>query len=258
MNRRTFLASSLMAIPAIALADRRSALSNQRVPAAGGGGGLSSGLVLLWKMDESSGNRVATIGGLDLSENGSIPSATGPANITPAADFDGGGEYLYHADDTALREGDFDSHWVIWLKIPNNAGTYMLVAKDNASSRGMICYRNNATLHFGGPDATGGSVDFAYGSAISHSTWHMIDFGYDKSGGVWFLNVDAGTRVTSSQTHPQTGQTAQFRVNAREYTSFEGYDVGSQKCYLMRWNRILSGSELTQLYNSGNGLAYPF
>lgn len=254
LTRRAFLASSLplLAAPGLARADRRSALSQQRAAAS------SSGLVLLWKMDESSGTRVATVGGLDLSEQGTIPSATGPANITPAADFDSAAEYIYHADDTALREGDFDSHWVIWLKIPNNAGTYMVVAKDVLASRGHIMYRNNATLHWAGPDTGGTNRDIAYGSAISHSTWHMIDWGYDKSGGVWFLNVDAGTRVTGSYSAPQTGQTAQFRVNARAYVGFEGYDVGSQKCYLMRWNRILTSGELTSLYNSGNGLAYPF
>lgn len=55
MNRRSFLASSLMAIPAVALADRRSALITQRAPAAGGGGGGSppSTNLMVWLKADS-------------------------------------------------------------------------------------------------------------------------------------------------------------------------------------------------------------
>ncbi|HXJ61148.1 MAG TPA: LamG-like jellyroll fold domain-containing protein [Verrucomicrobiae bacterium] len=217
---------------------------------------LGLGLTLLWKLGEASGTRVATVGGLDLTESGGVGQNTGPSNLGNAAAFDSNDDYLYHADDGALREGDFDSHWVAWVYVTVGS-TRMVVGKDVSGDRGQIAFHVNQVFQLEGPDSGGTDRLIAYGSSFTANAWHMVDWGYDKSAGKWFVNVDAGTRVDTSQSHPKTGQTAQFRIGARAFSGFENY-FGGRICYVMRWDRILSGSELTQLYNSGNGLAHPF
>lgn len=255
MKRFAILMILLCLLPAHA--DRRSALINQK-PAAAGGSSLSSGLVLLWELDEASGTRVATVGGLDLTDNNTVTGNTGPAGLGNASEFlTANSEYLSRADDSALQEGDFDSHWVVWIYSGSLTGQRMIVTKDDDSDRGHLLYTSNTSLLWDGPDTGGTSRSVQWSAGLSTATWYMIDWGYDKSAARWFINVNAGTRVTGAFTAPQSPQTAQFRVGAREYPAFEGYYTG-RICYLMRWNRILSGSELTQLYNSGNGLPYPF
>jgi hypothetical protein len=172
------------------------------------------------------------------------------------ATFDQTNDYLSHADDTALREGDFDSHWVCWFYHATGS-QIMGVGKDVSGSRGHIMYYNLQNPILEGPDTGGTDRLVSWGAGLTVNTWNMVDWGYDKSAGKWFVNVNAGTRVEGSYSAPKTGQTAEFDVGRRAFSGFENYWSG-RICYLMRWNRILTGAELTSLYNSGNGLAHPF
>lgn len=242
-------------------ADRRAQLVSQKPAAAGGSGStLNDGLVLLWKLDEGSGaTRVATVGGLDLADNGTVgQTMTVPANFTAAASFDGVNDFLSHADDSALRMGDFDDHWVAWV-YPSANLTMMAVAKDDNGQRGYLAYVTGTLLTF--DSVTNGCANFKeaqHGTSVSLNTWYMMDWGYDKTGGnKYFVNFNAGTRATTVGGYPCSSTTADFNVGRRAYPGFENRWNGAI-CYVMRWNRILTGAELTELYNSGNGKPYPF
>jgi len=78
----------------------------------------------------------------------------------------------------------------------------------------------------------------------------------------WRLYVNAGTPATSSssRTLSATGKDG-FRIGAGEGTAGSRlpssfFDGMVDECAV--WTRALTGTEITELYNSGNGSQYPF
>ena len=71
-------------------------------------------LVAHWKMDETSGTRVDSVGGLNLTNVGSIPSVGGKL-MNAASIPTGHGRYLTRADGTAFQGGDIRFGITGWI-----------------------------------------------------------------------------------------------------------------------------------------------
>lgn len=229
---------------------------------AGGGGGsaLLTNLISYWKMDEASGNAIDAHGANDLTETGgAIASTTG--KILTCRDFESAdSRYFTIPDNTDLSTGDIGFTMQAWVNLESAAGNYGIVGKWNFPDREYVLgYENGANRFFFGVSANGSAFSSQrYAStfgAPSLATWYLIHAWHDPVADVIGVAVNAGTADTNAYSSGVFDSAAAFGIGRTPdtYGYFDGLidEVGF-------WKRVLTGSERTELYNGGAGLAYPF
>lgn len=226
---------------------------------AGGGGGGSNGLltnlVSYWKLDEASGTRVDSHGSNDLTDNNTVGSAAGI--ISNAADFtEADSEYL---STTTLPVSSFPCSFSCWVKLDDTADEYeFLSLAKNSSPVVYIALRSPPSRGYelqvrsGGSTFDGSNFAAANGGTLSTDWTHVV--AVISGSGDAKLYVDNVLVETDTNTFSWPPGMDEFAIG-RIGDSSPGYsncavdEVGI-------WSRALSASDVTNLYNSGNGLAY--
>lgn len=116
---------------------------------------LQNNLSAAWKLDESSGSRAATIGGLTLTDNGSVGNATGlqyalAANFVPASTH-----YLSSADNALLDLGTGDFAMIFTL-YPGSTGVDTRIWSHYADANNYAEFRQFSYDAFGFEVVIGG------------------------------------------------------------------------------------------------------
>lgn len=224
---------------------------------------LTTNLTAYWKLEEASGTREdATASNLDLTDNNTVLSGTGKINT--CADFeDTNDEYLSRADGSLEPAGAFSfSLWINYEELPGAAQDDGILGKWNSTGNQRsyaIAGFNNAGTHqlafFVSPDGVNNFGAFV-NSGVSISTWyHLVGIFTPSTSIELYLNNTRIQNTTASVPASAFGSTAEFRLG--DYVSatspFDGLidEVGF-------WDRALTSAEVTELYNAGAGLAYPF
>lgn len=230
---------------------------------------LRKGLVSYWSLDEASGSRYDFAGANTLTDNNTVVSAAG--KISNAAVFvTANNEYLSCASNASLQmSGNTDFTISAWVKLTSFPGVftgYSLVTKDDsgASSRDytLDCY-NGDIVNFPANIPYHGFRFYVQGSSLAATgidqtagIWYHLIGWYNSSDGKTRLRVNDTTTYTAPTSVASTDvSTAEFRIGARQRASEPDYSSATID-EVGLWKRILSSSEITQLYNSGNGLAY--
>ncbi len=221
---------------------------------------LSTNLHFYLKADETSGNMAdATGNGYTFTNNGTCTFTNGLINN--AAFNTTTGQYFRRTDivgiTTAsdfsinfwikLASEDTVDHDIFWISQNGNpTGWYVRgLYEYNGGSRRLRFFRSGSSATF--LDKTGN---------IANNTWRMITFTYTSSGGGMTLSLDAGTRVTGSNTGT---------ANHGSATGFDLMDTGATGYAaplkggldeIGFWTRAISTAEETELYNGGSGLPY--
>lgn len=221
---------------------------------------LLDSLVSYWKLDETSGTRVDShTGGNDLTDNNTVGSATGIINdganfILP------NNEFLSHINNSSLQvTSDFTfSCWVKCQTSPTNPDLFPVIAKGDLGSGTtdyMLYIHPTAGFVFTVNDPL--TVGATPNSALSTGTWYNALCWYDSGTQKASIRVNDDTTFTSPAGTVALVQTTKtFILGTRDgasppYMSGIIDEVGF-------WKRLLTAGEITQLYNSGAGLAYPF
>lgn len=227
---------------------------------------LTDSLVSYWKFDESSGNAAdSTASANTLTNNNTATFNTGKIN---------NGAYLVRASAQNFSRADNASlsitsdlsiaGWFYYTNFTTDGNGEWIVGKwaDAGNQRGYLMNTLNSGDTFRLVLSTNGS-DFPLvsvaGLALSTGTWYHLAFTFlASSGAVKFYKN--GSQVSTTQTISAGSifdNTANFRVgwsdngNADTYLNGRVDEVGI-------WSRELSSSEISQLYNGGAGLSYPF
>lgn len=220
---------------------------------------LTDNLIGFWELEEASGDRAdATASALTLTDNNTVTSNTG--KVGTAGQFTrANSEYLSRASEAALQTGDIDFSLQAWVYCDSRANQMILVGKDvdsPANSRDFTLDYDSASNRFrfyinGGS----GSLLVTDTTALASATWYHVCCGHDSVGNTVWIQVDAGTLNTSgtSGVAPQSSS-AEFRIGARAYASFEGYFDGRID-QVGFWKRNIQ-PDVSTLYNSGGGLSY--
>ena len=200
--------------------------------------GLPNGLLAYWKLDEESGVRVdATGNGNDLSDTNAVGFDLG--KFGNAAGFDGTNSLTAASP---IIAGDANFTIAAWIN-PSEFNSYNIVA----SSFPLVSFGlNDGYLHF----YAGGPSD-CNGDAVTVNEWSFVVF--RRQGNSCFGSVNAGTVMITEAT--DTEAPANFTIG--QEANREGYFQGLID-EMGVWNRALSDAEITQLYNNGNGISYPF
>lgn len=214
---------------------------------------LLDGLVGYWKLDESSGNAT------DYSGNSNTGTPTGvtqgaSGKINTAYTFAGGGSsYLDCGTNASLRmtAAGTLSAWV-YQTTSNNYATVIGNDDFDTDRHGYNFFiRLNGTISL--ELASASASQSVNGSTISNNSWHHIAATWDGTNvHIYIDGVDGGA---NSQTVTPTANTASFKIGN---ASIGSYDYVGTVDEVGVWNRALTGAEITSLYNSGSGKAYPF
>lgn len=214
-------------------------------------GALTDNLESYYKMDNTTGNIYDELGRSNMNQVGTVGSGNGKI-LTSRGSY------------TTSNYFSRNNHWQ--LNGNTNFSVSLWVNDSGASTNGgaIILGDNSAGnryfwLHLWGAsdrlymqdDSTDRSLNIG---ALPTNTWIHIVFTYnatDDKARIYINNILNGTSsaftgITSTQTFTNIGAKATGN-------NIDGYvdEVGF-------WNKTLSVSEISQLYNSGSGLTYPF
>jgi hypothetical protein len=223
---------------------------------------LTDNLVSYWKLDESSGNAADSVGSNTLTNTNTVTYVAG--KINNGADLERDSTQYLAGGDVLDMSGNFSIS--AWIKVESFSSTTrnIIIGKwnDQSNQRSWQLSVNATRLClFLSPDGAaglgGGESD---ATTINTGTWYHIVcvFNYAAHTCIYYLN---GSKVGNTITADATAiynSTAPLRIGARQDSGgitdiFDGIidEVGI-------WTRELSSTEVTSLYNSGNGFQYPF
>lgn len=223
---------------------------------------LIDNLVSYWKLDESSDGSGAVTredahGTNDLTDNGTTASATGI--ISNGANFVLADTTYLSITDAAQTGLDFGTgafSYSLWLKRGVTGATERILAKDDAAlGYGYtIIFLSNNTLRSSANSSAGTQQTATSGTITDTTTFHHIVFTRGATNGVR-IYIDGSADVTEASSNYDVSTDDPFALGARvgDASRFTGVidEVGI-------WNRELTSTEVTELYNSGDGLTYPF
>lgn len=221
---------------------------------------LTDNLTAYYKFDDS-GTIVDSHGSFTGTNNGATFTAT--ALIGSAYDFDGAGDNIELGASNSLMSntGLTLSFWVNIDVYGSGSDSDIFFCAHEASTPGAAFYGTtydnpSGRIQFTWDDGSS-TTDFVDQNGYGTGTWIHICVTYDGTNVKGYIN---GTDHTVSGTRSFVGLgshplTIGFYYNGWGSTtrSLNGKidEVGT-------WTRALSSSEVSELYNSGSGLAYPF
>lgn len=230
---------------------------------------LTDNLLSYWKLEESSGTRNDEVGSNDLTDSASsVGSATGIVNngaefVRASNEFLG----IAHASqspDLSISGASGDITIASWVKLASKPATAMSVVAKYGFANGNREYYlwwDNVTDRFlwrvFNSVATSDQLTASSFGAPSTSTWYFLVATVDNTANTISISVNDGTMDSTALTVTTHNGGAIFYIgavgNASPIDPWDGVidEVGV-------WSRVLTASEITELYNSGAGLTYPF
>jgi hypothetical protein len=215
---------------------------------------LLTGIIAFWKLGEASGTRNDSVGSNHLSDNNTVTQATG--KVGNGADFTAiNNESLSITDNADLSLESTDFTISLWLNA-DLMGAYrrILGKSDGGTSIEYLLQWNTGDFFtiYAGNGSTFDSTNFA-AQSLTTGTWYFVVLWKDTGSGFLNIQVNNGTPETLSTIYPNTATGLGFFIGGIGTEYFDGVidAVGV-------WKRVLTADERTALYNSGNGIEYPF
>lgn len=207
---------------------------------------ITDGLLHFWKMDEATGvNRADTVGSITWTQPGNqVTAGAGIINNCAQIISDRFLEAPDHADWTLP-----DFTIVLWLKADESV---ILIKSVN---EWWLEYFDEANeiLRWNVYDSSLGYIQSVDGYLPDDGFWHMVAVHVDSTNDFIGISVDGvgWSRASFGGTVQDSTTVAQFLCDGVGASLHQIDEVGL-------WNRVLTEDELPYLYNSGNGLPYPF
>jgi len=204
---------------------------------------LADNLVSYWKLDESSGNASDSVGSNTLTNTSATYSA---GKINNGAVFNGSSSKL-----NATISGTSTFTISCWIK-PDNVTTEQYIATrrntSNNANYGLTILTTGKVRMNSYNGSTSGEFDSS--TTLSTGTYYHIVAVFNGSSSILYINGSSDATGTV-QTHTSGSD---FFVGANSTLSY--YDGMTDEVGI--WSRALSSTEVTSLYNSGNGISYSF
>ncbi len=223
---------------------------------------LLSGLVAYWKLDESSGNATDIVSSRVLTNNGTITYSAG--KINNGSDFGSSNttKYFSTADAAAL---DFTTGFTIslWFKRTGDSGTFShLFLKPSNSTwvspyfvYGVRITDTDELEAWANSSASGTATTSTGGSFGADGVWKHVVVRFDQT--TIEIHVNGAEAATASNT-ASIANSAQSVVIGTRHATDTGEWYSGMIDEIGLWNRALTLTEITRLYNSETGIQYPF
>lgn len=227
-------------------------------PPASSSSTLNTSLIAYWKLGEASGTRVdseTTGTAQNLTDNNTVNQTNGI--IGNAAWFiNGNNEYLSKTDSADLSTGDIDytvAGWVYFDTLTNRRNIFSKWSNAAGNREWYLFYsvvanRFQYQISSNGTDSVALSAT-AFG-APSTATWYLVAVCHDSVNNLMGISINGGAWETQSYANGSIDGTASFVIGWNsadtQYNDGRVDEVGF-------WKKVLSASEISELYNSGAG-----
>jgi len=250
MKRLLFIPLLLLALSVGAQSILRASSFYVAPAVAGGGSTLLNGIVAYWNGEEASGDAIDQVGSAD----GVCTSIT--YQVAGIVDYGYGfseaSDVITVGDVAALELTTFSAS--IWAKVPGDWKALISCADNPATDDGWGIRYNNNRPEFEIMTPTAGQV-IANAVDLTDNAFHHIVVTYDK---VTMLIYIDGAKQTDEQALSTTISYVGTSFMIGDFYD-EGNNFGTGPLdEIGIWNRALNQTEVTELYNSGAGITYPF
>lgn len=220
---------------------------------------LNTNLIAYWKLDETSGTRNDSVGSNHLTDNNTVTSAAGI--ISNAAEFlAANSEFLSIADNTDLSTGDIDFTISFWVYFNATTPAALVGKWETSANREYAVYLESNVINFSVSTSgvsISGTVTAAALGLPSTGTWYFVVAWHDSINNTLNIQADNATPESTAYSSGVVERAAAFKIGTL-YDSPGVYDFSGRIDEVGFWKRVLTTDERSALYNSGNGLAYPF
>jgi Concanavalin A-like lectin/glucanases superfamily len=215
---------------------------------------LATGLQAYWDLEEASGVRYDLVGSNNLTDTNTVTQTTG--KIGNCAFFTcANSEELDVADNASL---DTDDGWSVsyWLKIDSTqvggAGDYQYVYSKRSGENGTEDFIQNdsGTWYLYVGTGTGTFAATKVNVALSLNTWYHVVTYYNGASSKCYINGSSN----SISLNAITTNTGSLYIGGKSGAGTANFAGAMEEFGI--WNRELTQSDVTALYNSGNGLPY--
>lgn len=207
---------------------------------------LEVDLVSYYKLDETSGDVIDSHGSNDGTNNGATRGVTG--KINNAYDFDGTNDYVII--DTAFGIKDTDKTISMWINLDRLNEIQNFLGQEYPTSEfGNIkvaeSNRIEGTAHFSGLGST---------TTLTTNTWYHVVAIVNDTLGTSELFINGVSEDTGSKS--TVGGSEEDVTLIGNGGSPPTYGFGGTIDEVGIWSRALTSDEISDLYNSGDGLSY--
>lgn len=206
-------------------------------------------LLAYYKLDETSGTTVTDATGNNGATNTSA-TVNVSGKINTAYDFSGGASYVLSDSTSGIGNGgEFTLNCWVNLDTVTDGDDVIYIGDTN---QGIDVYSGDFGHGYWGIYVQGiGHAESTVSSSGDIGSWVMVTATYDGTNLILYRN---GTQIAST-----TGTSANVDGKIRLATNFGGSQTtDGQMDEVSVWGRALSVGEVVDLYNSDQGLAYPF
>jgi hypothetical protein len=227
---------------------------------------ILNGLLAYWKLDNNGSGGVSLLDSAEDSRTLTAPNGTGGVSlgtgiINGSASFSGDNQ-TYFTRDGGFLDGDNDEYSIsAWVKttLANDVFIVDQATGNNWSGSAITLDmfsdgRIYGTIFWSGEP----EYDRAEGSTpINNGNWHHTAFTWKRTGSLKVYVDGALDGSLSSSGNYANSPTNNLSINSNADGSFaKGRNVNIDEVGI--WNKELSASEITSLYNAGAGKSYPF
>ena len=212
-----------------------------------------------WKLDEVSGNRADSVGSETLVDNNTVGSAAGKIG-NASEHIRANNEFL--SNTTVLSS--IGNAWTFsaWFNFPQigSADQTVISCRPSSGSANLIqieCNINIGQLRAIVFNSSGTYVkDYRFPGGLTANTWAHCVFTWDGTTLTFYLNGSTSgvsKAVDSALTMTATSRTLRIGAEVSSSNVADGLidEVGL-------WNVALTSGEVSELYNGGAGVTYPF
>ena len=214
---------------------------------------LLTGLQVYYKLEDetdSSGNA------LTLTNTNGVTFTAGKVN-NAATFVHPPNENLTHVDATQYQMGTSDWSICAWFKTNGAITANQLVVYGQVGSVSYDVRLSGANILVAANDGTNSAFK-SNNTTVNDSAWHLVIATFNRAGNI-SVYIDNGAAQTASMT-AVTGSIVD--INGR------GFMIGQNNIFgewwegqideVGMWNRVITSTEISTLWNSGNGTTYPF
>ena len=163
-------------------------------------------------------------------------------------------EYFSIASNANLQTGDTDFAFSMWVYPDTSTATMSLVTKYSGSTATSEYYIElNTSLNVVVRMSAESETVITGTGTLTEDAWNHLVVEHDNGTGMRFT-INGGATETIAYTGGNSVETVDFRVGRRG--AYNPLYLNGRLARLGFWKKVLSSTELTQLYNDGVGLAY--
>jgi hypothetical protein len=213
---------------------------------------LSTNLVAYWKFDESSGNASDSVGSRTLTNNNTATYGTGIIN---------NGGVLNGTNQSFTRTSatlGVSNSWSVnyWVKFDVSGNVEKLLNFNAGDDKNVISLYKTSGDKFrvviANSTATGYKDYVTTTTTFSTGVWYMLTVTYDGTTLILYINGTSQTVTkTLDQSVTMTDTSRAIDIGGGNYVDGTIDEIGY-------WSKVLSVSEIVELYSNGAGFQYPF